>query len=148
MGIKEQIIENIGNAYINLHLEMSERIFDSLEDKNGGKPDPYSTKPMWVSTDAYRGRVKLGGEKSKTGKTKKFAGGYAQLKSESGKPPLQLTSDLKSSFSNGLRKINDFEYHVVMPKHDIDKVNGHFKRFFYPSMEELETTKRIILKGE
>ena len=132
---KMKIAKNFAEAMFDLHDQMGERIFRENKDINGNKPEPYSTEPISVSKKNYR-NVRLGGVKSKTGKTHRFEGGYAQLKSESGRPPIMLFGNLEKSFNNGLREVNDFEYHIVVPKEDMNKIDGHFKTFFKVSKKE------------
>ena len=47
-----------------------------------------------------------------------------------------LFGNLEKSFNNGLREVNDFEYHIVVPKEDMNKIDGHFKTFFKVSKKE------------
>lgn len=136
--------KNFYEAVLELHDEMVVRIFTENKDINGNKPKQYDTKPMYASINAYRG-VRLGGEKTRGGKSKYFEGGYSQLKSESGRPPIELTGRLVTTFENGLREINPFEYEIVVPKEDGDKIRGHFVNFFKVSKTEKENLlKRIV----
>ena len=135
--------KNFAEAVFDLHDEMSERIFRDHKDINGNNTKPYSTKLMYASKEAYKG-VRLGGENTKGGKSKKFEGGYAQLKQQSGRPPIMLFGNLERSFNNGLREINNLEYTIVLPKEDNDKVKGNFKNFFKVSKQEkINLLKRI-----
>jgi hypothetical protein len=122
---------------------MSRRIFIEQKDINGNSPKAYSTKPMYASVSAYRD-VTLGGKKTKSGKSKYFEGGYSQLKSESGKPPIELFGNLKSDWSNGVREINPFEYDIVVSKEDGDKIKGNFVNFFKVSKSEKENLLKNI----
>lgn len=144
--------KNFAEAVFDLHDEMVKRIFVDNKDINGNKPKPYSTEPMYASVARYKGLVRLGGEKTKSGKSKYFEGGYSQLKSESGRPPIELTGSLKDSFENGTRvikKINNYEYEIVVPKEDRDKIRGHFTNFFKVSEKEKQNLlKRIISDSE
>jgi hypothetical protein len=139
---KINLEKNFAEAVFDLHDEMSERIFRDHKDINGNNTKPYDTKLMYASKEAYKG-VRLGGENTKGGKSKKFEGGYAQLKQQSGRPPIMLFGNLERSFNNGARtfsgavkKVNDLEYHIVLPKEDNDKVKGNFKNFFKVSKQE------------
>jgi hypothetical protein len=135
--------KNFAEAVFDLHDEMSERIFRDHKDINGNNTKPYDTKLMYASKAAYKG-VRLGGENTKGGKSKKFEGGYAQLKQQSGRPPIVLFGNLERSFNNGLREINNLEYTIVLPKEDNDKVKGNFKNFFKVSKQEkINLLKRI-----
>jgi hypothetical protein len=140
---KINLEKNFAEAVFDLHDEMSERIFRDHKDINGNNTKPYSTKLMYASKEAYKG-VRLGGENTKGGKSKKFEGGYAQLKQQSGRPPIMLFGNLERSFNNGLREINNLEYTIVLPKEDNDKVKGNFKNFFKVSKQEkINLLKRI-----
>jgi len=140
---KINLEKNFAEAVFDLHDEMSERIFRENKDINGNKTKPYDTKLMYASKAAYKG-VRLGGENTKGGKSKKFEGGYAQLKQQSGRPPIMLFGNLERSFNNGLREINNLEYTIVLPKEDNDKVKGNFKNFFKVSKQEkINLLKRI-----
>ena len=132
---KINLEKNFAEAVFDLHDEMGERIFRENKDINGNKTKPYSTKLMYASKEAYKG-VRLGGENTSGGKSKKFEGGYAQLKQQSGRPPIVLFGNLERSFNNGLREINNLEYTIVLPKEDNDKVKGNFKNFFKVSKQE------------
>ena len=137
--------KNFYEAVLELHDEMVVRIFTDNKDINGNKPKPYDTDPMYASVARYKGLVRLGGRITKSGKSKYFEGGYSQLKSESGRPPIELTGRLVTTFENGLREINPFEYEIVVPKEDGDKIRGHFVNFFKVSKTEKENLlKRIV----
>ena len=136
--------KNFAEAVFDLHDQMMKRIFKENKDINGNKTKPYSTELMYASKAAYKG-VRLGGENTRGGKSKRFEGGYAQLKQESGRPPIVLFGNLERSFNNGLLKVNDLEYTIVLPKEDNDKVNANFKEFFKVSKKEKENLlKRIV----
>ena len=143
--------KNFAEAVFDLHDAMVKRIFVDNKDINGNEPKPYSTEPMYASVARYKG-IRLGGEKTKSGKSKYFEGGYSQLKSESGRPPIELTGSLKDSFENGtraVREINPYEYEIVVPKEDGDKIRGHFLNFFKVSVKEKQNLlKRIISDSE
>ena len=140
--------KNFYEAVLELHDEMVVRIFTDNKDINGNKPKPYDTDPMYASVARYKGLVRLGGRITKSGKSKYFEGGYSQLKSESGRPPIELTGSLSTSFENGnraVKKVSDFEYEIVVPKEDGDKIRGHFVNFFKVSQKEKENLlKRIV----
>lgn len=139
--------ENFYEAVLNLHDSMVERIFKDNKDINGNKTKPYSTEPMYASVARYKG-IKLGGQKTKSGKSKYFEGGYSQLKSESGRPPIELTGSLRDSFENGTRaikKISNYEYEIVVPKEDGDKIRGHFANFFKASEKEKQNLLKDII---
>jgi hypothetical protein len=123
--------KNFYEAVLELHEEMVVRIFTDNKDINGNKPKPYDTDPMYASVARYKGLVRLGGKITKSGKSKYFEGGYSQLKSESGRPPIE------------------FEYEIKVPKEDGDKIRGHFVNFFKVSQTEKENLlKRIVSDSE
>ena len=139
--------KNFYEAVLNLHDSMVHRIFTDNKDINGNKPKPYSTEPMYASVARYKG-VRLGGQKTESGKSKYFEGGYSQLKSESGRPPIELTGRLRDSFENGTRaikKISNYEYEIVVPKDDGDKIRGHFVNFFKASEKEKQNLLKDII---
>jgi hypothetical protein len=137
--------KNFAEAVFDLHDAMVKRIFVDNKDINGNEPKPYSTEPMYANVARYKGLVRLGGEKTKSGKSKYFEGGYSQLKSESGRPAIELTGRLVSSFENGLREVNPYEYEIVVPKEDGDKIRGHFMNFFKVSEKERQNLLKDII---
>ena len=139
--------KNFAEAVFDMHDQMGERIFRENKDINGNKPKAYDTKPMYASKDKYRG-VRLGGENTKGGKSKKFEGGYNQLKNESGRPPIMLFGNLERSFNNGIRQVNELEYTIVLPKEDNDKVKGNFQNFFKVSKSEKENLLKAIVSDK
>lgn len=144
---KQKLEKNFGEAVYDMHADMATRIFVENKDINGNKPKAYSTEPMYASVKAYRG-VRLGGEKTKTGKSKYFEGGYSQLKNESGRPPIELFGNLKSDFANGVREVNPFEYEIVVSKQNNDKIKGNFVNFFKVSKKEKENLLKTIVSGQ
>lgn len=141
---KMRLEKNFAEAVFDMHDAMVKRIFTDNKDINGNKPKPYSTEPMYASVARYKG-VKLGGQKTESGKSKYFEGGYSQLKSESGRPPIELTGRLRDSFENGLREVNPYEYEIVVPKEDGDKIRGHFANFFKASEKEKQNLLKDII---
>jgi hypothetical protein len=144
---KMKLEKNFAESVFDLHDQMMKRIFKENKDINGNKTKPYSTELMYASKAAYKG-VRLGGENTKGGKSKRFEGGYAQLKQESGRPPIVLFGNLERSFNNGLLKVNDLEYTIVLPKEDNDKVNANFKEFFKVSKKEKENLLKTIVSDQ
>lgn len=138
---KSELVSLIYDSMITLHESMTERIFTDLKDSKGGSPEPYDTTPLWVSKKNWWTGVRDAGAPSKSGKTRYFKGGYSQLKAEIGRPPLELSGALVDDFSTALRKINDFEYHVVVDSENKNKIDRWFKGFFKPSEEEMEQLK-------
>ncbi len=141
---KLKLEKNFAEAVYDLHIDMSRRIFKEQKDINGNSPRPYDTKPIYASVDRYKG-VRLGGKKTKSGKSKYFEGGYSQLKNESEKPPIELFGNLKSNFANGVREVNPFEYDIVLEKENADKVKGNFVNFFKVSKLEKENLLKTII---
>ena len=61
---------------------------------------------------------------------------------------LFLTTNWKSeyySFENGLREVNPYEYEIVVPKEDGDKIRGHFANFFKASEKEKQNLLKDII---
>lgn len=144
---KIKLEKNFSEAVYDLHADMAIRIFKENKDINGNKPKAYDTKPMYASVKAYKG-IRLGGEKTKTGKSKYFEGGYNQLKNESGRPPIELFGNLKSNFANGVREVTPFEYEIVVEKQNMDKIKGNFSNFFKVSKSEKENLLKTIVSGQ
>jgi hypothetical protein len=140
---KIKLEKNFAEAVVDLHDDMYKRIFKENKDINGNSPKPYDTEPIYASVDRYKG-VRLGGKKTKSGKSKYFEGGYSQLKRESGKPPIELFGNLKSNFANGVREVNPFEYEIVVEKENADKIKGNFVNFFKVSKTEKEKLLKKI----
>ena len=136
--------KNFAEAVFDMHDAMVKRIFTDNKDINGNKTKPYSTEPMYASVARYKG-VRLGGQKTESGKSKYFEGGYSQLKSESGRPPIELTGRLRDSFENGLREVNPYEYEIVVAKEDGDKIRGNFANFFKVSEKEKQNLLKTII---
>jgi hypothetical protein len=136
--------KNFAEAVFDMHDAMVKRIFTDNKDINGNKPKPYSTEPMYASVARYKG-VRLGGQKTESGKSKYFEGGYSQLKSESGRPPIELFGRLRDSFENGLREVNPYEYEIVVAKEDGDKIRGNFANFFKVSEKEKQNLLKDII---
>jgi hypothetical protein len=136
--------KNFAEAVFDMHDAMVKRIFTDNKDINGNKTKPYSTEPMYASVARYKG-VRLGGQKTESGKSKYFEGGYSQLKSESGRPPIELTGRLRDSFENGLREVNPYEYEIVVAKEDGDKIRGNFVNFFKVSEKEKQNLLKTII---
>lgn len=127
------------DAVIDVHDAMTTRIFVKNIDIFGNKPDPYSTKPLWISReDLPREAGEPRGKKSRH-----FEGGYSQLKSEIGRRPIELKGELFKDFSTGLRDVGDNTYRVVINEKNQNKVDGHFDRFFKLSDAE----KKYIIEA-
>ena len=127
-----------------MHDSMVKRIFKDNKDINGNKPKPYSTKPMYASKATYS-NFRLGGEETRGGKSKYFEGGYSQLKSESDRPPIDLFGNLRDSFVNGLTEVSPYEYEIVIPIEDGDKIRRHFANFFKISQKEKQNLLKDII---
>ena len=141
---KMKLEKNFAEAVFDLHEAMSDRIFKENKDINGNKPKPYSTKPMYASKATYS-NFKLGGEETRGGKSKYFENGYSQLKRESDRPPIELFGRLRESFDEGLTQVNAYEYEIVIPIEDGDKIRGHFVNFFKVSEKENQNLLKEII---
>ncbi len=129
----EQLEEKFYFAVLDTHDEMVNRIFEQQKDANGGEPKPYSTEPLWISRSAL---PREAGQKTKGGKTRYFEGGYKQMKSEVGRPPLELKGLLKLDFTNGIRQVSPLEFEVDVNKESLNKIRGNFRKFFELSEKE------------
>ena len=136
--------KNFAEAVFNLHEAMSDRIFKDNKDINGNKPKPYSTEPMYASKATYS-NFRLGGKETRGGKSKYFEGGYSQLKSESGRPPIELFGRLRESFNEGLTQVKPYEYEIVIPIEDGNKIKRHFANFFKISQKEKQNLLKDII---
>jgi hypothetical protein len=142
---KRRIELNLFDAAIELHLDMTERIFNDNKDINGNSPNSYDTIPASFSRKSI---PREAGKKSKSGKTRYFAGGYAEMKSAVGKPPLQLFGVLQNSWNNSLRQNNPYEFTMSVPTEDANKIKGNFKNFFRASQSELNKFKLNVIKND
>lgn len=129
----EQLEEKFYFAVLDTHDEMVNRIFEQQKDANGAEPKPYSTEPLWISRSAL---PREAGQKTKGGKTRYFEGGYKQMKSEVGRPPLELKGLLKLDFTNGIRQVSPLEFEVDVNKESLNKIRGNFRKFFELSEKE------------
>jgi hypothetical protein len=134
MGLKE-IEKKFYSAVMDTHDEMQKRIFEKNKDVNGNAPKPYSTEPMWVSRSTL---PREAGRKSKSGKTRYFEGGYAELKKSTDRPPLELNGYLKLDFINGITQVGFLDFQVEVNKESLDKIKGNFKTFFKLNRSERE----------
>jgi hypothetical protein len=128
-----EIEEKFYFAVLDTHDEMVNRIFEEHKDANGADPKTYSSEPLWISRTAL---PREAGQKTKGGKTRYFEGGYKQMKSEVGRPPLELRGLLKLDFTNGIRQVNPLEFQVDVNKESLNKIKGNFRTFFKFSNEE------------
>lgn len=116
--------------------DMSRRIFNENKDINGNSPKPYSNKPAWFAT---KDLPRKAGRLSESKKTAYFESGYAQMKKEVGRPPLQLNNNLQQDFNNGLEKSGFLEWVIKVDKASINKIKGNkWEDFFKPNQKEIE----------
>ena len=116
--------------------DMSRRIFIENKDINGNDPKPYSNKPAWFAT---KDLPRKAGKVSESGKTAYFKSGYAQMKKEVDRPPLQLNNNLQQDFNNGLEKSGFLEWVIKVDKASINKIKGNkWEDFFKPNQKEIE----------
>jgi hypothetical protein len=116
--------------------DMSRRIFIENKDINGNDPKPYSNKPAWFAT---KDLPRKAGRLSESKKTAYFESGYAQMKKEVGRPPLQLNNNLQQDFNNGLEKSGFLEWVIKVDKASINKIKGNkWLDFFKPNQKEIE----------
>ena len=116
--------------------DMSRRIFIENKDINGNDPKPYSNKPAWFAT---KDLPRKAGRLSESKKTAYFESGYAQMKKEVGRPPLQLNNNLQQDFNNGLEKSGFLEWVIKVDKASINKIKGNkWEDFFKPNQKEIE----------
>ena len=116
--------------------DMSRRIFIENKDINGNDPKPYSNKPAWFAT---KDLPRKAGRLSESKKTAYFESGYAQMKKEVGRPPLQLNNNLQQDFNNGLEKSGFLEWVIKVDKASINKIKGNkWSDFFKPNQKEIE----------
>jgi hypothetical protein len=116
--------------------DMSRRIFIENKDINGNDPKPYSNKPAWFAT---KDLPRKAGRLSESKKTAYFESGYAQMKKEVDRPPLQLNNNLQQDFNNGLEKSGFLEWVIKVDKASINKIKGNkWEDFFKPNQKEIE----------
>jgi len=88
------------------------------------------------------------GKKSKSGLSRKFEGGYSEMKKAVGEPPLRLFGVLENSWNNSLRQNNPYEFTFSVPFEDAQKIKGNFKQFFKVSESEMEKFKLNVIKND
>lgn len=141
---REEILARFRDGVFKLHSNMEDRIFRDLKDAKGSGPAAYDTDPMYISESNWPAGVRRAGVPTKSGKSRYFADGYAQLKSEIGRPNLELTGELHTNFATGLREVSETEIHVVVEKKNSAKIEKHFQRFFIPSESEIKELKKDL----
>lgn len=151
---KRRIEKNLYDASIDLLETMSDRIFVENKDIKGNKYldiKPYDTNALSISRSAI---PREAGRKSKSGKTRYFEGGYAEMKKEVGRPPLKLFGNLETSWNNSLRQVEStlsedpYEFTMAVPKEDSLKIEGHFADFFRVSETELNQFKLNVIRND
>lgn len=138
--VNQRLEANILDAVVDTHDMMTDRIFNELKDRDGNGPKPYSTKPLWT-TELPRKAGERRGKKSYY-----FEGGYAQLKKEVGRPPLQLFGNLFKDFSTGLVEVNKNNYRVVVSEENANKIQGNFENFFRINKDEIEFLNEKLVR--
>ncbi len=136
---------------------MTERIFVKSLGTDGQdlNSKPYSTEPIYLSTDSLISSLaafKFGKPKGKENKGKPiksayFQGGYSELKKAIGRPRLELTNNLFLDFTN-TPQINDFEtVKFLVDEFNLEKIEGlefgngkgftGYGEIFFPTEDEL-----------
>lgn len=77
-----------------------------------------------------------------------FEGGYAEFKAFIKRPAKEVSGNLKSDFSNGVREVTPFEYEIVVSQENNDKIKGNFQTFFKVSKLEKENLLKRIVSGQ
>jgi hypothetical protein len=110
---------------------MSERIFENQENIAGNKAtsSDYSTKEIWVEPLTLpRNAGSAIGKRGTPIKTRYFAGGWADVKSQVGRPNYDLNGILKSDFNSALVKTNNLRIDLSLKKaENIGKGKGRNK---------------------
>jgi hypothetical protein len=128
--------------------EAEARIFDESKGTNGQSlpSTPYSTRPLSVPVDSLPRRA---GEISESGKTAFFIGGYAQLKQQVGRKPLELTGELRRDFSSPIIEANNSTITVsVKSASSADKIESlefRYGRIFTLNEQEIDIVQRVYV---
>jgi hypothetical protein len=107
---------------------MSERIFENLENIAGNKASvsDYSKKEIWVEPLTLpRNAGSAVGKRGTPIKTRYFAGGWAQVKQEVGRPNYELNAILMKDFNSALVRTNNLRVDLTLKKpENFGKVKG------------------------
>lgn len=111
---------------------MGVRIFERSKNTSGTSlpSKPYSTKPAYFSPKGLPrvpSQLQIGKRGSRI-KSVYAEGGYSQLKSVLGRPPLELTNSLDSAFNNLLNdnplRVQGDSVAIVVPNSEAGKIEG------------------------
>ena len=129
-------------AVSTVHADMSKRIFTDGKNTQNARIGRYNTtEPIYVNPNLSPGTKfdpvgKTGkstfastGEAHKTGYFKSYKNYRAKIGRPVGKVDLQLSDQLKINFENGVVKINNFEYDLIVTDLSKDKIDGNEERF-------------------
>ena len=112
---------------------MSERIFENQENIAGNKAtsSDYSTKEIWVEPLTLpRNAGSAIGKRGTPIKTRYFAGGWADVKSQVGRPNYELNGILKSDFNSALVRTNNLKVNLTLKNaENFGKVKGLDKKY-------------------
>jgi len=107
---------------------MSERIFENLENIAGKKASvsDYSKKEIWVEPLTLpRNAGSAVGKRGTPIKTRYFAGGWADVKSQVGRPNYELNGILMKDFNSALVRTNNLRVDLTLKKaENFGKVKG------------------------
>lgn len=130
---------------------MAERIFEKSENVSGkiaGSSD-YSTKELWVEPLTLpRNAGSATGKRGKEIKTRYFAQGWKQVKSEVGRPNYELTGVLRSDFSSQLTTITSGVVELRLKStENVGKVKGlnvKYGKTFATNKAERDNYKAVL----
>jgi hypothetical protein len=140
---QNKVILIAGNAGLDA---IENRIFNDSETTSGAKlpTKPYSTNPISVPVSSLPRRA---GEISESGKSSFFAGGYAQLKKEVGRKPLELTGALRRDFSapviSGGDNLITYELKTNENADKAESLTRQYGEIFAPNKEEADLIARV-----
>jgi hypothetical protein len=112
---------------------MSERIFENQENIAGNKAtsSDYSTKEMWVEPLTLpRNAGSAIGKRGTPIKTRYFAGGWADVKAQVGRPNYELNGVLARDFNSALVRTNNLKVNLTLKNaENFGKVKGLDKKY-------------------
>jgi hypothetical protein len=130
---------------------MSERIFENLENIAGNKASvgDYSKKEIWVEPLILpRNAGSAVGKRGTPIKTRYFAGGWADVKSQVGRPNYELNGILMKDFNSALVRTNNLRVDLTLKKaENFGKVKGlnvKYGRTFGVNKEERALFAKIL----
>jgi hypothetical protein len=130
---------------------MSERIFENQENIAGNKAtsSDYSTKEIWVEPLTLpRNAGSAIGKRGTPIKTRYFAGGWADVKSQVGRPNYELNGILSRDFNSALVRTNNLKVNLTLKNAEnfgkVKGLNNKYGRTFGVNNTEREIFRDVL----